>query len=104
MCKARSGPFCQSTVSLLLWDFLGHQCLGLARIVASTVIGIYLGLVAGLFEPLAPAIALPALTRMSCRWRCERQRQDGGIHRHAAGNVRHSLVSSLPTGPPSFGR
>jgi hypothetical protein len=35
---------------------------------------------------------------MPCRWHCERQKQDGGIHRHAAGNALHSLVSSLPTG------
>src|SRR5258708_9436073 len=29
---------------------------------------------------------------MLCRWHCERQRQDGGIHRHAAGNALHSLA------------
>src|SRR5260370_4272362 len=60
--------------------------------------GTCLGLVAALFEPLAPAIALAALTKMPCRWHCERQRQDGDIHRLAAGNALHSLVSSLPTG------
>jgi hypothetical protein len=59
-----------------------------------------LAAVAGPFDSLAPATALPALTKTPCRWDCERQRQDGGIHRPAAGNVLHSLVSSLPTGPP----
>jgi hypothetical protein len=49
------------------------------------VTGTYLGLVAALFGPLAPAIALAALTKMPCRWHCERQRQDGGIHPRAAG-------------------
>ena len=77
-----------------------HQSLGLARIVACVAIGIFLAQVAGPFDSLAPATALPTLTKMPCRWHCERLRQDDGIHRHAAGNVLHSLVSSLPTGPP----
>jgi hypothetical protein len=78
----------------------GHRSLGLAQIVACVAIGICLGQVAGSFDSLAPATAPPALTKMPCRWHCERQRQDGGIHRPAAGNALHSLVSSLPTGPP----
>jgi len=82
----------------------GHQSLGLAQIVGDVAIGTFLARVAGPFEPPAPATALPALTKMPCRWHCERQRQDDGIHRHAAGNVLHSLVSSLPTEPPFFGR
>src|SRR5438445_4954105 len=64
----------------------GHRSLGLAQIVACVAIGICLGQVAGPFDSLAPATALPALTKMPCRWHCERQRQDGGIHRPAAGN------------------
>ena len=62
------------------------------QIVAYAVFGTYLGRVAGLFESLAPPNALPALTKMPCRWHCERQWQGDGIHRHAAGNVLHSLV------------
>ncbi len=78
----------------------GHQSLGLVQIVACVATGTCLVQVAGHFDSLAPATALPALTKMPCRWHCERQRQDDGIHQHAAGNVLHSLVSSLPTGPP----
>jgi hypothetical protein len=72
------------------------------QIVAYALVGIYPGWVAGLFEALAPPSALPALTKMPCRWHCERQWQGDGIHRHAAGNVLHSLVPSLPIGPPPF--
>jgi len=61
--------------------------------VADVATGACLGRVAGFFELLAPAIALPAPTKMPCRWHCERPRQGDGIHRHAAGNVLHSLVS-----------
>ena len=82
----------------------GHQGLGPVQIVAYVAIGTCLARVAGRFDSLAPATALPTLTKMPCRWHCERPRQDDGIHRHAAGNVLHSLVSSLPTGPPFFGR
>jgi hypothetical protein len=39
---------------------------------------------------------------MPYRWHCERRWQGDGIHLHAAGNVLHSLVSSLPIGPPPF--
>jgi hypothetical protein len=82
----------------------GHQGLGLVQIVAYVAIGTCLARVAGRFDSLAPATALPTLTKMPCRWHCERPRQDDGIHRHAAGNVLHSIVSSLPTEPPFFGR
>jgi hypothetical protein len=74
----------------------------LVQIVAYAGFRAYLGWVAGLFEFLAPANALPSLTKMPCRWHCERQLQGDGIHRHAAGNVLHSLVSSLPIGPSPF--
>src|SRR5215470_15911426 len=57
-----------------------------------------LGRVVGRFESRAPSSALPALTKMPCRCRCEPQWQGGGIHRSAAGSVLHSLVSSLPIG------
>jgi hypothetical protein len=77
-----------------------HQSLGLVQVVAYVATGTCLAQVAGRFDSLAPATALPAPTKMPCRWHCERLRQDDGIHRHAAGNVLHSLVSSLPTGPP----
>jgi hypothetical protein len=59
-----------------------------------------LGWVAGLFEAQVPPNALPALTKMPCRWHFPHQRQGDGTHRRAAGNVLHSLVSSLPIGPP----
>jgi hypothetical protein len=36
---------------------------------------------------------------MPCRSHCAQQRQGGGIHRHAAETVLHSLPASLPTGP-----
>jgi hypothetical protein len=64
--------------------------------------GISLGWVAGLFESQAPPNGPPALTKMPCRWHCPHQRQGGGIHQHAAGNVLHSLLSSLPIGPISL--
>ena len=86
-----------SDASLPLSDTEG---LGLVQIVAYVAIVTCLAAVAGPFDSLASATALPALTKTPCRWDCERQRQDGGIHRRAAGNVLHSLVSSLPTGPP----
>jgi hypothetical protein len=64
--------------------------------------GTSLGWVAGLFEAQALPNALPALTKMPCRSHFPHQRQSDGIHRHAAGNVLHSLASSLPIGPPPF--
>jgi hypothetical protein len=72
------------------------------QIVASAVFGTYLGKVAGPFEALAPPNALPALTKMPYHRHCEHHWQGAGIHRHAAGNVLHSLVSSRPIGPPPF--
>jgi hypothetical protein len=54
------------------------------------------------FEAQAPPNGPPALTKMTCRWHCPHQRQGGGIHQRAAGNVLHSLVSSLPIGPTSL--
>src|SRR5215475_8455336 len=83
---------------------LGYQSLGLVQVVAYVATGTCLAQVAGPFDSLAPATARPAPTKMPCRWHCERPRQDDGIHRPAAGNVLHSLVSSLPTEPPFFGR
>jgi hypothetical protein len=62
--------------------------------------GISLGWVAGLFESQAPPNRPPAPTKMPRRWHCPHQRQGGGIHQHAAGNVLHSLLSSLPISPP----
>jgi hypothetical protein len=52
------------------------------------------------FEALAPPNALPALTKMPCHRHCERQWQGDGIHRHAAGNVLHSLCF-LPADRPT---
>jgi hypothetical protein len=42
------------------------------EIVAYAAFGACLGWVAGLFEALVPASALPALTKKPCRWHCER--------------------------------
>jgi hypothetical protein len=64
--------------------------------------GTSLGSIAKLFESQALPNALPALTKMPCRWHCPHQRQRGGIHQHAARNVLHSLVSSLRTDPSPF--
>jgi hypothetical protein len=66
------------------------------------VVGTCLGQTAGPPEFLAPASALPALTKTPCRWRCERQWQGDGIHRRVAGNVLHSLVSSPADRPTSL--
>ena len=70
----------------------------IVQIVAYAPNGVCLARLVRPLEFVAPASALLALTKMPCRWHCQHQWQDGGIHRPAAGNVLESLVSSLPTG------
>jgi hypothetical protein len=85
-CEVAAGA-ARVAASLTLGD---TPVLGWSRFAAGAVIGTCLGRVAGPLESLTLATALPALAKMPCHRDCERSRQDGGIHSHAAETTRCS--------------